>query len=239
MIFLSVVMAYYENPKMLRRQLENFASLPEDLLARLEYIVVDDGSPTSPAADVAAANPWPFKFQLYRVKVDVRWNQDSARNIGAHHSSYPWLLLTDIDHLVPEETLQSIVFEEKLFEGGAYRFSRKDDVSFEPYKPHPNSWLMTRATFDATGGYDERFAGWYGTDGDFRNRVMAKTQFVRQLRQHLIRVGREHTPDASCPREFGRKNELDSRKVAEIKAARALEPGWQPRFLSFPYEKQL
>jgi hypothetical protein len=43
-------------------------------------------------------------LQIYRIMVDVRWNQDAARNIGAAHAENNWLVLTDIDHMVPEET---------------------------------------------------------------------------------------------------------------------------------------
>lgn len=241
MIFCSVVMAYYDNPNMFRRQLDSFLSLGFDLKERLQYVVVDDCSPKWPAFDVVSPLLEQDKtlggipFSLFRMKVDIRWNQDACRNLGAHHSRHPWVLLTDIDHMIPERTMRKLLLHENLQETYAYRFSRVDDRTFEPYKPHPNSWLMTKSIYDAADGYDERFAGWYGTDGDFRNRVMAVTNSVRQLPLPLIRVGREHTADASCPREFGRKDARDTAMVARIKADRP--KGYKTVRLSFPFEQ--
>ncbi len=53
----------------------------------------------------------------------------------------------------------------------AYTFARVNAPALDPYKPHPNSWAMTRDLFWYAGGYDEALAGNYGTDGDFKVRV--------------------------------------------------------------------
>jgi hypothetical protein len=102
-----------------------------------------------------------------------------------------------------------------------------------PYKPHPNSWLMTAKTYERIGGYDERFAGFYGTDSDFRDRAARKADIV-MLDQVLIRVPRDVIPDAST-RTYLRKQPEDSLNLPRIKATRELDPDWKPLRLSFKY----
>jgi hypothetical protein len=105
-----------------------------------------------------------------------------------------------------------------------------------PYKPHPNSWMMTRKMFDRIGGYDERFSGFYGTDGEFRDRVKANAARVIILEEFpLIRVPRELVPDASTTR-YGRKEKQDHDGVTRIRAQIAREGG-KPKRLSFPYHQ--
>lgn len=223
----TVVLAYYENPGMLKRQLAAFRALPKDLKKRLALIVVDDGSPLAPAA----AEPIGMPLEVWRIEVDVRWNQDAARNLGAHHAASDWLLLTDMDHLVPEDTLRRVVFEPGIEPRRVYRFGRVSEPARLPYKPHPNSWLMTRDMFWSIGGYDEALAGYYGTDADFGRRVRAAAEVI-DLAEVLVRVPRDVTPDASTT-TYKRKEEFDQPSIKAIVRQRG--PGWRPKVLSFPH----
>lgn len=209
------IMAYYDNPTMLKRQLENIASYSQELKDRLELIIVDDCSPRWPATiEVDAGIP----IQLFRTKVDIPWNQDFCRNLGAMKAKTDWLLLTDIDHLVPEDTMANL-FRKKDFKlNFAYKFERVSAPEMQPYKPHPNSWFMTRNFYWIVGGYDERFAGYYGTDGDFRDRINLYTDII-QLPFPLIRVGRETIPDASTT-TLVRKKPEDGVAIQRIKGER-------------------
>lgn len=224
---ISVVMAYYENPTMLARQYKSFDALPFAVKNHFEYVVVDDGSPRSPADPPS----WEltYGFQLWRMDQDIRWNQDACRNLGVKYAKHPWVLITDMDHMIPDATLRAVMTEH-LSERAAYKFTRVNDQTFDAYKPHPNSWLMTKKLYDEIGGYDERFAGWYGTDWDFRDRVVLKAQYVKMLPYPLVRVGREHTPDASCPREFGRKTPRDAQMIRDIRVKRGGKAPERDRF---------
>lgn len=225
---LTIALPYYENPAMLERHFSALEALPAALRGQLRLIVVDDGSPRSPAV----ARPCGVDVELYRITVDVRWNQDAARNLGVHHAPDGWVLMTDIDHLVPVSTLQALTHG-LLDEGTIYRFSRVSEPDMAGYKPHPNSWLMTKAMFERIGGYDERFAGLYGTDADFRDRVNAAAPVV-MLPNYLVRVPREITPDASTT-TYLRKQPEDREGIPRVKAARALDPNWRPKRLTFPF----
>lgn len=228
---ITLCMAYYENPGMLQRQYEAFAGLPADLREHLSLVLVDDGSPSVPASPPASPID---RFKLFRMGVDIPWNQDACRNIAVKEAETKWVLLTDIDHLVPEITWRRVVAG-KLSEKVVYKFSRVSAPDMEAYKPHPNSWLMTRGMYDACGGYDERFAGWYGTDGDFRNRVMKQAP-IEQLREHLIRIPREVVPDASTT-TIERKTPETHANLDRIKAERAGAKDKRPKRGLFPYSR--
>jgi hypothetical protein len=228
---LTIVLAYYINAGMLARQYETFLALPETLRAHLKLIVVDDGSPRDPATPADIGMP----LEIYRIGVDVRWNQDAARNLGVDRSDTRWLLLTDIDHLIPQKTLETVVYT-GMDSRVVYRFSRVSAPEMAPYKPHPNSWLMTRKMYDAIGGYDERLAGYYGSDADFRNRAQAAARQVVTLPDVLIRVPREVIPDASTT-TYGRKEHQDKVNIPRILGERSMIPNWRPRRLTFPWTR--
>lgn len=225
---LTIALPYYENPGMLERHFAALEALPEQLRVQLRLIVVDDGSPRFPAV----ARPCGVDVEIYRITVDVRWNQDAARNLGVHHAPDGWVLMTDIDHLIPTSTLEALVYG-GLDEATIYRFSRVSEPDMAGYKPHPNSWLMTKAMFERTGGYDERFAGFYGTDADYRDRVVQAAPVV-VLPNFLVRVPREVTPDASTT-AYQRKQPEDQAAIPEIKRERARDPNWRPKRLTFPF----
>lgn len=219
-------MAYYLNAGMLKKQYEYFRALDEKYRARLRYIVVDDGSPRDPAFYEDIGMP----LEIFRIEKDIPWNQDAARNIGVHQAPDGWVLLTDMDHLIPPSTIRRVL-DGKLNPERVYTFTRVSAPEMNSYKPHPNSWLMQKETYKKMGGYDEGLAGLYGTDGDFRVRITAK---IVQLDAPLIRVPREVIPDASTT-TYQRKKPEDKDLMKARKDKRGAD--WKPLNLSFPYHR--
>lgn len=234
---ITIVLPFYRNPGMFALQLERLESFPDKVQRNLRLIVVDDGSPKEKL--LAPKHPPSFPLALFRIEVDVRWNWLAARNIGHHHAQTDWVLFTDIDHLIKEKTARRII-DGPLHEGSVYRFSRTNYPNDTPYKPHPNSWLMTRKMFDRTGGYDERFSGHYGTDGMFRDRCAAATKAagggVTILKEVLQRVDRQVLADASTT-TYERKAAEDKEAVPRIRAEILASGDLTPRRLTFPYHE--
>lgn len=231
-------MAYYENALMLAEHARQWGRLPADVLANIHVVLVDDGSPRAPARDVVKSLKLPAlaSFQLWRMLVDVAWNQDACRNLGARHASTEWLLLTDMDHLVPLATWTRLLAG-KLDKATAYRFGRVTAPSMEPYKRHPNSWALTTATYWECGGYDETLAGNYGTDGDFMVRVKGRRRII-DLPEVLVRVPREVIPDASTT-TLTRKDPAEKDNIRRLLAERSANKFWQPLHFSFPHKRVL
>lgn len=223
----TLIVPYYENPRFFARQLATWAAYPASLKQELRVIVVDDGSPEHPAADVARPPHLPA-LRLFRIGTDVRWNWLAARNIGFYHALDGWCLVTDMDHVLPAETLTGLVWGRHDPER-AYAFARRDAAG-TPLAPHSASFFLTRLTFWKTGGYDETLSGHYGTDGEFRRRLSAVAKFAllpSALERH------EYEDDASTTR-YKRKQPEDA-EVRKLVAGR--RAGWAPRVLSFPYEE--
>lgn len=191
---ISIVFAYYENPSMLALQWKEIAAYPASIKSAIEILVVDDASPRTPAASVTRPRGLP-RHRVYRIEKDIPWNQDAARNIGAHEAHGQWLLLTDIDHVVPASTLEGLLaapLDSSVF----YSFGRVKFDSGESREPHPNSYFMAKNMYWDIGGHDEDFAGIYGKDVLFRRRALAHAREVPLVDLPLARVGQSMVADS-------------------------------------------
>ena len=248
---ITLVLPYYDNPKMFQHQQQCWNEWPPHLFSFFEVVVVDDCSPNHPAADWVLADRR-FNFGLYRIEKNVRWNWIAAKNVGAHEAKGSWLFLTDMDHRLTSEVFEkllSFVLQRKtvlklnaattvtlnLNNMAYYTFDRVDAPDLTPYKNHPNTYFMSRKLFWKLGGYDEEFSGYYGTDGYYRKRL----DRVAEGGFHLeglatVRYPREVIADASTT-EFERKTEYDKSKKKKMKAK--LEQNRPMRALTFPWTK--
>lgn len=238
---LTLVTPFYRNSGMLARQYQTWAGWAGKRKARVEVVIVDDGSP-EPAADVPRPEGLPA-LSIYRVKEDRPWHQHGARNLGAHVAKDGWLLLTDMDHVLTDDALRALlkrIDTGAVDEGRAYMLDRVEADTGEPTlndrgnrKPHPNSFVMTRRKYWEVGGYDEDLCGHYGTDSAFRGRLGP----LETLPVPLVRYWRDLVPDASTvgmPRKEGREPGA-IRRIIEDKAAR----GEGPKVLAFDWERVL
>ncbi len=227
---LTLIMPYYENPTQLAEvQYKGWLGWPENIKSRFKVILVDDGSQNAPAAFVARPDGLP-QLEIYRVTEDRPWHQHGARNLGAHVADDGWLLLTDMDHVLPErsaERLLRAMDQGKLDGRQIYMMDRIEADTGLPTtngngipKPHPNSFVVTKKLYWKIGGYDEDYCGIYGTDGLFKHRAFSIAP-KGHLRIPLTRYWRDLVPDAStnAPRKEGR-DPLARNRVAREKAER-------------------
>lgn len=227
---ITLVVPYYENPMMLAQQCENWALLDPEIKANLNIIIVDDGSQASPLDWSAVKLPGLDdlrSIRLFRILQDVRWNWLAARNLAMAAADDGWCILTDIDHIVSSLGFR-VAMQADLDPGLIYRFSRTDP-SGQLLKPHPNSWLMTKAMFWEVGGYDEALSGYYGTDGEYRRRCAA-TARIRIFETPMMTRWEYHLDSSTT--HYKRKQPED-RMVSKLIAKRG--PDWTPKTLSFPW----
>lgn len=226
---ISLIVPYYENPRMLHVQLGEWDNWPEELKSKTEIIVIDDGSPITPITDAYCNIK--AKISLYRIHQDIPWNWIACRNIGAHHANGDWLMMTDIDHIVTGELLQYL-HDMPVDPNCFYVPSRVDGPKRTPNpKPHPNSYFMSKEFFWKVGGYDENYSGLYGTDGIWRRRCEAVGKRVL-LDVPLVQYLPEHVAD--CRSNLERKSEAQRQAVLDVTAK-----GLPVKTLSFPYERVL
>lgn len=221
----TIVLPFYEAHEFLATHLQAWWMYSDTIKRHLSAVIVDDGSP-EPLCPIRSR---PFPIRVFRIGVDVPWNWLAARNIGAHHAPDGWLLMTDMDHVLPADTAHALIYG-KHDPSIVYAFSRREHTG-EPVNPHSASFFMTRQMFWRIGGYDERLSGVYGTDGAYRKRVMSQT-WIRVLENELIRY--EYVADSSVTRyerKTARMRELRRKRFASV------PPGSAPKVLSFPYSE--
>jgi glycosyltransferase involved in cell wall biosynthesis len=165
---LTLVYPYYNNKVCLERQLELWTHLPQDLARRIEYVLVDDGSPEAAVIPADCS----LNLTLLRVKENIPWNQHGSRNLGLKLAEGDWVIASDIDHLFPGKGLTQVLGMSKD-PGSVYYFGRKREDGSAKH-PHPNTFLIQRKLFWTAGGYDEDFCGHYGK-GD----ILLRHQFER------------------------------------------------------------
>jgi len=165
---LSIIISVLNSPEIFRRQLIHWTrmNLPDEV----EFIILDDGS------DV------PLKGEMRNLIIhptnDKRpWTVELARNLGARMARGEYLLMTDIDYIIPRDAIESALTltEDKM------RFKRQFGVldengdftqDFDVLRkyglletriegrgtnlpPHPNNFVMRKETFWKLGGYRE------------------------------------------------------------------------------------
>ena len=165
---------------MLAEQISVWEQCPPEL----RIILVDDGSP-EPAEDVirGASESLLSRLELYRIDVDIPWNREGARNLSAKQAETDWLLMADLDHVLPPDSARRLLefspdpeswYRFRRFRVGKADDTRKkdaipDDVEFGEIKMHVDSFLMTREMYwdERYPGYDEDYAGTLGGGNPF------------------------------------------------------------------------
>lgn len=140
--------------------LHEYEKYPSDILDAIEFIIIDDCSPLE--YEIPALN---LNYQWLKITTDIPWNQGGARNLGVTYAKSDKILITDLDHGYPPETLQYLI---NTSQPGRrfYKFRRKNQQG-EIYKGHANAFFMSRARFMRFWGYDEEYCGHYGGE-DYR-----------------------------------------------------------------------
>lgn len=210
---------------MLERQLQTWAQYPADVLRRLRFIVVDDGSP-QPAEPVVRSYSLPV--ELYRIDVDIPWNMHGACNLGAHLAQ-GWILRTDLDHVLLPDRAAGLLDVDAQPDTW-YRFDREwsDGIETGWRKPHVNSLLLHRDLYWLAGGYDEDYAGMYYGDGEFfRNlKMVGKLGHIPITLRTCKDVPDSMTPGLSRKKDAARIAALRARKRLDARATNPLRFPW-------------
>lgn len=238
---LSLILPYWMQPKMLRKQLNTIAEYPPEI----EVIVVDDCSEI-PAESVLEDFD---KISLYRVTERRDWNRSMCRNLGAKVAETPWIIQVDTDHVLPPDAAARLL-EHGLNPGSWYRFPRfrvgkadetrnKDaiprDQEYGQIHEHTDSYLITKANYWRTGGYDPDYAGCLGGGGAFLARLekMLGPSASLPIDIHLEVHTRHSIPDASVSGLNRDTSEYKRRK--KEKEARGDTTPKNP--IRYPYER--
>ena len=237
---LSLIYSYYENPGMYRRQVEEWNQYPDKIKKLISIYITDDCSVNFPLRDIKES---PEGIEIYKFEITEKanWNLLACRNIGSYYSDKKWLLLTDIDHLVSVENIEKLmrtISKNRLNDNFVYLFERIDAPFNIPYKPHNDSFMMTKSLYWKIGGYDEELSGNYGTSGRYRARAFDIAEGNKRFQISLIRYPREVIADASTTgmiRKGKGRDPLALKRIEDRKKAEGREN--EIKTLSFPYQE--
>jgi len=162
---ISIVINCYRAQVALNEQLASWRLYAPEVLERVEFVIVDDGSDPAIQVDRSSLPP-AMRLVLARIDQDIPWNMPGARNLGALLARGEFLLLYDIDHFLSESALRVLLANApSLSRTTNYKFSRT--LKGETINSPVNCFLCSRDGFWQAGGYDEDFAGHYGHEDSY------------------------------------------------------------------------
>ncbi|CNL42906.1 glycosyltransferase [Yersinia proxima] len=213
--------------------LKEYESYPDDIKDAVEFVIVDDCSPLE-----YEVKDYDLNFTWLRITTDIQWNQAGSRNLGVTYAKSDKIIITDLDCLLPEDTMRYLVNARNPGRS-LYRIYRTDETTGKAYRGHPNLFFMSRARFFRLYGYDEEFAGHYGSE-DYRfvkfhkdhgstPRYLPKQ--YRCIERNVDRKKSYHSLD----RDLTHNAPIDDRKKNEI-ALFGAEYGHSRIFLNFNWE---
>jgi hypothetical protein len=204
---LTIITHHYNNEAAVSLQLNTWRSYSPEVLALIDIILVDDYSDRSLVPDISG-----LPIRLLRVETDIDWNMAGCRNLAATQAKTDWLLFHDIDHVMDGENISRLLAG--LFSLDAetlYRFSRIENGVL--IDSHVNSFLVKRAMFWDSNGYDEDFCGFYGFEDIYLLECwMRKGNKILLLNNVEFRVEGSSTPRLS--RDVSRNRALMEQKLA-------------------------
>ena len=230
---LTLVYSYYKNTNMFKIQQRIWGKYTDKMKKAIEVIVTDDCSPKEGCLENAIVQPVYPNLRCFKIKEKVPWNWLQCRNIGGHYANSPWILLTDMDHVLTYENARGLLKRlPSLEKNVVYQLRRIREVDQKPYKHHNDSFIVSKELFWLCGAYDEHYSGLYGTSGKFRRRLFRHAKENKMIPLDLVLYGREVIPDASTT-DFKRKEGRDPNWMKERHAS---HPGGFTHF-KYPYEE--
>lgn len=227
---ITFVYAYYDNANMLQKHIAHWQKYTGDV----QFIIVDDASPHYPAYPLLKDAGLPL--ELYRVKKNIPWNQNGARNLGMMQCKSEWALMLDMDHLVLDD--DAVIASAMRKTSGFYYVPRRVLPDGTEWKKHPNTFLLECSAFWDCGGYDEDFCGYYGSDKVFRLALDTVAQRVESPRFKTVLF--EGAIEDANTQEFGRKDsEYHSANHPHLVAKRAKCPYKAENHIRFEWERLL
>lgn len=202
---LTLIVHIYNNQQLVRLQSEawgKWGNIPE-----LEIIFIDDGS--QPRLDLSMMPNWVKKF---RVINDIPWNQPGAKNLASKFSSSDWLFFLDADQFLSKSDINLLLNQVKNFKKkNMYRFKRFSFPAKHELSTHQNCQIISKSDFIDFGGYDEDFAGFYGFEDAYLERLwIFKGNHINVLEKpHLTDFSNFETKNLN---RDSRRNELLRRK---------------------------
>ena len=104
---LTIVMTYYNQDKMLEKQLKCWNDYPTSIKENVKFVLIDDCSMESSLEDFDFSD-LDIDLDVYRVLDDIYFNVPGAVNLGAEVTDTEWFIKQDMDTVISEGTMEKI-----------------------------------------------------------------------------------------------------------------------------------
>ena len=166
---LIIYFPYYNQPNALKFNLEHYSTFKESTRKRFTIFIVDDGSQDDALKYIEKKYLSKLNIILYRIDIDIKWNQPEANNLAFLKIDTEHVLRTDIDHFFYEKNLIKLLNKNLNLKNNYYKFMRKDENN--KLRSPPNIYIISKKNYMRSGGYNESLSGNYGDDFDFLPRI--------------------------------------------------------------------
>ena len=228
---LTIFYNYYNQVDMLKKQVNLWKSYSNTVLNQIKILLIDDCSKVHATDILKELEVSSLPISVYRVNEDKYCNVGGTRNLACKVAETEWVLITDMDIILIQETLQQILNLQKN-KNKVYKFNRiRPDKTL---KFHPGVCLISKNTYWHIGGCDEDFVGNYGqTDVHFFYRANEKkiqTIFYEDI--YLIE------DNDGITKEIDRSKEMLQPNI-ELLKNKKLNNQWSSDYIRFSWNKEL
>jgi len=239
---LNLVYPYYMNGETLVEYQKRWLTFPADVLDKLRFIIVDDGSPKKPATNFVLDDQGLLNIDIYRIDIDKPWNNEGAQNLGALFCINEWIFLSDMDYFLSLESIRRI-FSLKPRRVEYFMFKRLkahagwNNISELERDTLPkNSFLIHWSLYWKVGGRNEDFSGFYSFGWAFRNKLR---KFGRQklLDAYVVWYDRHMIPDAGTT-TVPRTSKAERKEMRKTVKDRKFRKSLPENPLRFPWHKE-
>lgn len=187
---ITIYFPFYNQIEALTDNLEHYSKFEQKIRSQFILFIVDDGSRENALNIIVDKYLSKLNIILYRINIDIPWNQGEANNLAFSNIKTDYVLRTDIDHIIDENNLNKLLNSNLNLDKNFYVFQRKSICGIIKTS-HPNTYIISRKNYLKVNGYNESLCGNYGDDIDFIPRIQKIIQKV-ELKDIEIKVFMNH-----------------------------------------------
>lgn len=191
---ISLVIPYYKTKSIIPLKFKEWEEYDDDVKSNLEIVIIDDGSPEGTTFEEHWVNT-NLNIKLFKIVVDIPWNEGGANNLGFKVASNDWVFRSDVDWSIPNDVMKKVM-NTNLIKGNFYTFRALDYATKQAIGNPANIYVLHKEDFWKSGGYDEDTAGYHGSDISFRRRLFS-----------IINAGKIHFIDGAVEAYVGASGE--------------------------------
>ena len=120
---ITVNLSFYNQDNVLREQVKGWTLWPEEIRKYYSFCIVDDFSKNNAKTILENINKSNIDLSIYRVKEDLYCNIAGVRNLSASQCQTEWMVILDMDTIIPERLARSLLHLCKSPNGNCFKFN--------------------------------------------------------------------------------------------------------------------